>query len=76
MFCSAIASNNEKKRGKLAVFLLTRLGLPAQDIACCKWFMLSTKNSEVLILEDQGNTCLLDIDLAILEEKWEIYLNH
>ena len=64
-------SDNEEKSAELAVQRMTELEIPDEIIELCKSQILATKSHQ--FSDYQDTNYLLDADLSILGQRWEIY---
>lgn len=72
----AIKKNNELKSAKFAEKRLKRLKIDSKRIENCIKLIISTKNHEILLFENDDNKWFLDFDLAILSSNWKMYSSY
>lgn len=65
--------DNEEKSAKRASEILQRFKLEESRIEKISTFIISTKKHQVMLDENEDNAFLLDFDLGILGQTWEIY---
>lgn len=69
----ATQKNNEEKSADLARKVLKRLSLNASRIETVYNLIVSTKKHQVIESSNLDNAYLLDFDLSILGQSWEVY---
>jgi predicted metal-dependent HD superfamily phosphohydrolase len=70
---TAIQKNNEEKSAEFAVRTLKQTSLHKKRIEKVSRLIVSTKKHQILETSNSDNAYLLDFDLSILGQPWEVY---
>ena len=69
----ASSKKNEEKSAYFCKDILGKLNLSASKINKITAFIISTKVHKVALTENNDNAFLLDFDLSVLGQSWEVY---
>ena len=65
--------NNEEKSAEFAVEVLSKFSLEESQIKHVSDLIISTKKHQIILNKNTDNAFLLDFDLSILGQNWDIY---
>ena len=70
------SKKNEEKSADFAKLALEKSSKKKLHINRIYQFIVSTKSHEIILGENQDNAFLLDFDLSILGQSWDVYQNY